>query len=361
MSIGEDNVPSAPIHVVIVIHGDEPLLDACLASVLRSDGVDVRLVIVDNGCSRPDLEQLTDDPRIDVVRMPTNVGFAAGVNAGARRVNSGALALINSDVVVAPDVLARLADRLEDSTVGIVMPLVLRREDGRINSAGNPLHLLGYSWAGGNGSAAADVTEQGSREITVASGAAMALRHATWERLGGFPERFFLYQEDVDLSIGCYQAGLRVLLEPTVKVAHDYSWDRNTEKLYYAERNRLAILLTRYPRAVLLRLLPIVLLVEIGTLLLGGLPRARRAKVRGYVWLVRNARWIRQRRRRNRLRSMDPMAFLSRTVLEFDAAAPAAGGGPRALDLVLPYASRVLGLVRLIEQAKASADARDRG
>jgi len=348
--------PTPSVHVIVVVYGDEPMLDECLASVLRSDGVTVRLIIVDNGCTRPDLGQLTDDPHIDVIRMPKNVGFAAGVNAGARLVRNGVLTLVNSDVVVPNDALARLCDRLEDPEIGIVMPLVLRREDGRINSAGNPLHLLGYSWAGQNGSPTAGVTQQGPHEITIASGATLALRHATWERLGGLPEPFFLYQEDVDLSIGCHQAGLKVMLDPTVKVDHDYSWDRNAEKLYFAERNRLVVLLTRYPRAVLIRLLPIILLIELGTLLLGGLPRARRAKIRGYGWLIRNARWVRERRRCNGLRSVDPTTFLTRTVLQFDRAAPAAGGGPRILDLVLPYTARGLGLIRLIERAGPTAD-----
>jgi len=313
----------------------------------------VRIVVVDNGCTHPDLTQLTSDPRIDVLRMSENVGFASGVNAGARSARGDILALVNSDLVVAPDVLARLCEHLAEPTVGIIMPLVLRRHDGRINSAGNPLHLLGYSWAGENGLVA---TDPRPREITIASGAMLALRHATWATLGGFPDRFFLYQEDVDLSIGCHQAGLRVLIDPSVSVMHDYSWDRNTEKVYYAERNRLAFLLTRYPLGVLIRLLPILVLIEIGTLALGGLPRARRAKARGYVWLARNIAWIRERRQENLRRATHPAAFLSRVVIAFDAAAPAAGRGPGLLDLFLPLLVRMLGLRRALGLVQPATD-----
>lgn len=238
--------------------------------------------------------------------------------------------------------------------MGLAMPMILRRSDGRINTAGNPLHLLGFSWAGSNGEDAKSFTQPAP--VPAASGAALALRRTTWMRLGGFPSRFFLYQEDVDLSIACHQAGLKVLLEPRCSVAHDYNWGRNPEKIYLAERNRLAVILTRYPFALIARLAPMIVLTELGALAFGGFPGARAAKVRGYLWLIRNVSWIRGRRQENFRRATNPWGFLSHTTARFDSSAPEAGIGPRVLNALLPsYASAT----RLSRLAQARDQRRD--
>ncbi len=343
--------PRTDFDVIVVAYGAEPLLGRCVRSVLESQDVSVRILLVDNGCTNPDAEQLCSDPSIERLLSPTNLGFAGGVMAADPHLLADHVALVNSDVLLGPEVLARLKRSLEDPEVGIVSPLILRIDDGRVNSAGNPLHLLGYSWAGCNG-AHPDTISPAS--VAVASGAMLAIRRDVWRELGGLPERFFLYQEDVDLSLACHQAGYDIIVDPTVSVRHDHDWGRNARKLELAERNRLAVLLTRYPVSLLLRLLPLLLATELGVILLGGLPGARRAKLRGYLWLVRNASWLRERRRQNRERAVTPSLFLSRTSTRFDESAPEAGLGPWILDRVVP---RYAQLVRIhTEQEVGSRD-----
>jgi len=292
------------IDVIVVAHGPKPLLDDCMTAILSSAAISPRILLIDNGCAHPVMRTAGTQPDVE------------------------------------PDCLRLLAAALEDEHVGIVMPMILRRSDGRVNSAGNPLHVLGFSWAGQNGTLAGPTTSQG---ITVASGATLMLSRRTWRRLGGFAREFFLYHEDVDLSIACHQADLRVILEPAATVHHDYSWDRNAVKFELAERTRLLVLLTRYPRALLLRLLPILLVTEIGALLIGGLPGARRAKLRGYVWLAHNTAWILARRRENLHRAITADGFVAHLTPRFDEGAPETGRGPALLDAVLPTYLRLVG------------------
>lgn len=335
---------------IVVAYGSEPLLEECVVALLASTSVQVRVIVVDNGCTHPVVARLKQLPGVEWLHSPRNIGFAGGVNSAEPLMRHEFVALINSDVIVGPEVLFCLSQALKDECVGLAMPMVLRRSDGRINTAGNPLHLLGFSWAGSNGEDAKNFTQPAL--VPAASGAALALRRTTWMRLGGFPNRFFLYQEDVDLSIACHQAELKILLEPRCYVTHDYDWGRNPGKLYFAERNRLAIILTRYPLSLIARLAPMILLTELGALVFGGFPGARGAKIRGYVWLIQNISWIRGRRKENFRRATNPWGFLSHTTARFDSSAPGAGIGPRVLNALLPTYASATRLSRLA-QARA--------
>ncbi len=71
--------------------------------------------------------------------------------------------------------------------------------------------------------------------------------------LGGFSEPFFMYQEDVDLSLRLRLAGGRVGVEPAAVVDHDYEFAKGAAKWRMLERNRWATIMRTYPGALLLR------------------------------------------------------------------------------------------------------------
>lgn len=341
------------VDVVVVAYGEEPLLKECIESIAHSEGVFVRIALVDNGCSNSYLHELASLSYVHLVSAGANIGFPAGVRLGANQGVSEFVAIINSDVVLEPTTLASLVAVAQSPGVGICMPQILRRTDGLLNSAGNPLHVLGFSWAGGNGSEPLNRSLPVKLDVAVASGAFMLLRRETWNRLGGMPDEFFLYQEDVDLSIACHQAGLAIALVPSACVSHDYSWSRNAEKTQLAERNRILVILTRYPRALLFRTLPPLLLAEFAVLLLGGLPGVRSAKLRGYAWIFQNRRWVRDRRRQNIGNGAYPNRVQNFLTDAFGDDVPVRTRGMGLVDQFLPRYLRLVGL--RIQQSSESA------
>jgi len=336
------------LDAIIVAHGPEPLLGECVGSVLSSTGLEVRVLLVDNLCTNPSLDALVEEPRVTMISNQTNDGFAGGVRRGLLNARASYVALVNSDVVVAEDALCALVTVLEDPSIGLVMPRILRRSDGLINSDGNPLHVLGYSWAGANG----ELPQPRDRhDIAVASGATLVARTSDLRDLDAPDPRFFLYHEDVDLSLACHQRGLRVVLEPSATVHHDHVWDRNEDKLMLSERNRLITVITQCPRRLLLRLAPLIIAVEMGALLVGGLPGTRRAKLRGYGWMLRHIPWIAARRAANIARLKRHDAIVELMTPRFDNSAPVAGRGPALLNSVLPLYLRAIGYRDLVRRA----------
>jgi GT2 family glycosyltransferase len=284
------------VSVVMLAYGEEPYLHDAVAAVLASTGVEVELVLVDNGCTSPAVTTLPDDERIRIITPERNLGFTGGVNLGAAHAHADVLALVNSDAVVADDAVAELARAIEDLGVGLVSGQVRLAEDrSRVNSVGNPLHLLGLSWAGHMGEPVADHTER--RAVASATGACMAVRRDVWESLGGFPEEYFAYLEDLELSWRCWQRGLRVEYVPTAVADHHYEFSRSPLKMYLVERNRLIFLATCYEARTLALLAPPLLAFDLALLFVALGQGWARQKARGWWWVLTHAAWIRRRRR----------------------------------------------------------------
>lgn len=102
-------------------------------------------------------------------------------------------------------------------------------------------------------------------EVASVSGAAFAVRKDVFEKLGGFDADFFLYMEDVDLSLRARLAGYRVLYVPCSVVYHNYALHFGPQKTLYQERNRYFVLLKSLRWRTLLALLPALLLAEVVT------------------------------------------------------------------------------------------------
>jgi GT2 family glycosyltransferase len=165
-----------------------------------------------------------------------------------------------------------------------------------VNSSGNLLHVSGLAGPGGYGDPVSAQTV--GRDIAYASGAAFAIRAELFRALGGFTERYFLYQEDLELSWRVWMRGLRVVFEPSADVLHDYVLERpGRRKEYYLERNRLVFVLTTYSRRLLVLLAPILAIVELGVVMLALRDGWAREKAQGWAWIIRNLGWVRRHRR----------------------------------------------------------------
>jgi len=283
------------ISVVVVAYRAGPALLRCLESLGGQEGL-TEVIVVDNGGGGPEIEQARE---IDVVRVldpDANVGFAAGCNLGARRAQGDVIVFLNPDTVVADGALVQLERAVEDPSVGIAMArLLLLDEPDRLNSSGVEVHVTGIGWAGGFGDAADSISER--REVPAPSGTAMAIRTATFHRLGGFADELFMYLEDLELGWRARIAGLRVVIEPTADVLHEYEYGRNPRKNYFLERNRLVFVLSAYSARMLVLLGPLLVVTELGMTAIALKEGWLRDKVSGWAWLVQNAGVVARRRR----------------------------------------------------------------
>lgn len=276
--------------------GQEPWLEASVASVLRSSLKDVEVVIVDNG-TEADLAALADlDHRVKIIGRGENLGFAGGVNLGVSEALGETIVLLNSDAELLDTALEDLVDAAVKPAAGIVGALIVLGDDVEtVNSWGNPLHVLGLSWAGGFGQPVA--VAKTDSIVASASGACMAFSRTLWDRLGGFSEAYFAYFEDMDLCWRCHQLGLPVRVRSDIRVAHHYEFGRSQRKMYLLERNRLLFLLTVHQKRTLAAIALPGLAMELALLVVAARQGWAAEKREGWAWLWRERAQVAKIRR----------------------------------------------------------------
>ncbi|HYN56896.1 MAG TPA: glycosyltransferase family 2 protein [Motilibacterales bacterium] len=279
---------------IVLAHGAERTLEQCVAALVADGAEDI--VVVDNEAAPESVDAVRAMPRVRVLSPGRNLGYAGGCNYAAGHARGDVLVFVNSDAQVLPGALAALVRRVADPEVGLVSASIRLADDpDLLNSAGNPVHYLMFSWVGGFREPAADHAEV--TEVASITGVTFAVRREVWDALGGFDADYVAYCEDVYLSMRAWQAGYRVVHEPAAVVLHHYDFSRNAAKFYLLERNRLLNLLLLPSGRTLRRVALPALVVEGGVLLVALRDGWARDKVDGWRWLVAHRRSLAERRR----------------------------------------------------------------
>lgn len=300
------------LSVLIVAYDSRDDLTKTLPALLAELGDGDELIVVDNKPGDGSVEVAQElAPAARIVRPGGNAGFAGGCNAGAEEASGDLLVILNPDAVPRPGFGEAIRRPwLQGRDWGAWQALVADGAGELINSAGNPIHFTGIVWAGGHGRPIAEAPAAG--EVPAASGACLAIPLARWREVGGFPTEFFMYHEDVDVSVRLWAAGAAVGIEPTALVAHDYEFGANAEKWFWLERNRLAFLVRNYPGPLLALLAPALLATELALLTVSASSGWGRRKLRANFEFLRwLPRLLRERREIQRRRTVSASEFAS--------------------------------------------------
>lgn len=260
-----------------------------------------KIIIVDSGSMDGTLEYMEslENLTIKIIKLKTNLGFAAGNNIGIQHaIDHGAeyIVLLNQDTMVEPDFLTQLIEVAKnDSQIGIVQSLILYYKNKQeINSWGNELHYLGYGWCGGNHEVKSEIrpsikygAKSEIKEINYASGAAVLYKTEVLKKIGLFDENYFSYHEDSDLCLRARLVGYKTVLAPNSIVYHDYEFPTKKagERYFWMEKNRLYLILKFYQFKTLILIWPINFIMSLGQFIY--------AIEKGYFWqFIKSRLWF---------------------------------------------------------------------
>jgi GT2 family glycosyltransferase len=219
------NGRNALVSAVILNWNGGDLVLRCQATLGRQTYPDLEAIVVDNGSTDGSLERLRESkPTPRVVQNQTNLGFAVAANQGIAASAGDWILLLNQDVELEPDYVARLvAAGSAETTIGSVTGKLIRLRDGTqnvIDSTGHVLHRNGWVTNRGEDSPDLGQYEQPGEVFGVTAAAALyrtaMIRDVSTGTARPFDERFFAYNEDVDVDWRARWLGWRAWYEPVV-------------------------------------------------------------------------------------------------------------------------------------------------
>jgi hypothetical protein len=216
---------SPPVTIVIVAWNQLEVTIDCLQALDELTYTAARILLVDNG-SEPALEDSIRPrfPDVEMVRLPRNVGFAAGNNAGIRwalETGTRYICLLNNDTLPQPSFLSALVAEAESSAdIGMVTSKIYFAADPqRLWSVGHRLNVfLDLEPVAMNQIDAGQWDDP--RDIDFAPFCAALMRREVFEKVGLLDEAYFLYYEDMDYCLRMREAGYRLRYTPSAVVYH---------------------------------------------------------------------------------------------------------------------------------------------
>jgi len=295
------------VAIIIVTYNGSKYIARCLTSVFSNKYENFTVLVVDNN-SADDTVEIVGKlfPQVELIKLDSNLGFVGGNNIGIKRaLQDGAdcIILLNQDTEVEYDWLAQLVKTAqENKKAGIIQAMLLLAEERSLtNNVGNAMHYLGFGFVKHYRERVDSWFHRSPFEIGYASGAAMLITREVLEKVGALDEKFFMYHEDLDLCWRARLTGYKIMIAPQAVVYHHYQFNRNKKMFYWTERNRWACLLQNYSWTTLLKLAPILILIEMMMLAYSLSGGWLVQKLKSYAWVIKYFKLIMRQRERVQL------------------------------------------------------------
>lgn len=254
------------ISIIIVNWNSGALIAKTLDCICKQTVQPERIFVVDNASTDDSLMLVGQFLNVTLLKMPSNLGFAAANNRAFDVCNTEFVALLNPDAFPAPDWLEKLllAAHLNPSVSSFGSRQMCADQKDRIDGIGDVYNIFGLVWRDRHG-AKIEQKDLQPREIFSPCAAAALYRLQHIRDLGGFDEDFFCYVEDVDLGFRLRLAGRKSIYVPDAVVYHMGSAITGGESdfsIYHGHRNLVWTFVKNMPGMLFWLFLPLHILMN---------------------------------------------------------------------------------------------------
>jgi len=224
------------VDIILVSYNTAEYTVRAIESVFeQTDATDINLIVVDNNSSDNSVALIRNKfPDVQLIETGANLGFAGGVNVGAKAGHAEYILLLNPDTVIldgAIDKLVSFANKHPKSGVwgGVTLnnDLSLNPNNARARISFKTLlfSATGLSKVFRN-SCFFNYDNYGcwdrlsERDVDVITGCFFLTPRHLWELLGGLDQTFFMYAEEADYCIRAINSGYQPRVTPEARIIH---------------------------------------------------------------------------------------------------------------------------------------------
>lgn len=243
------NVLPVPCAVIIVTHNSQQCISKALKGLQDQTRPPSQIIIIDSGSDDTAyLQSYAKDPLITLHCVKKNIGFCAGNNIGFSYADpqlASFILFMNPDTFLSPQFLEMAVDlmqKTEYARVGALSGLLLGYDlskdqpSGRIDSTGIFQKWFGKWYDRNQGDLYDSTRAMTEQEVPALCGALMlcrleALRETELAPSTVMDPTFFMYKEDIDLSLRLQKQGWKLLFNPKLVAYHCRGWQKQRSQV----------------------------------------------------------------------------------------------------------------------------------
>jgi len=225
------------ISIVIVNYNVKDHLDACVASIYKSNGGKYKLeifIVDNNSVDGSSLLIKSKYPDVIFIENDKNVGFSKANNVALKKVTGKYVLILNPDTILEEGTFEKLISFCESNKDAGAVGSKLIQANGKLDlackrsfpSLGVALpKIIGLSKVFPKSKIFGKynltyLDENETYEVDAICGAFMFIPHVVLEKAGLFDEDYFMYGEDLDLCFRIKKSGYKIFYYPEVKTVH---------------------------------------------------------------------------------------------------------------------------------------------
>jgi N-acetylglucosaminyl-diphospho-decaprenol L-rhamnosyltransferase len=219
--------------IIIVTFNSVDEIEACLESIVgHTAPFPTSITVVDNASSDGTVAHVRERwPSVQVIESGGNLGFSKANNIGIRATKSEYVLLLNPDTIAPPGAIQTLVRGLASHPEAAIAGARLLSDTGFPELSWGPaitpwietkrmifsrLYLRKIRRVVRQ----IDRLSRQAREVDWVSGACMVIRRPDLEAVGLLDERYFMYNEDVDLCIAMKKRGRKTFYVAGAELLH---------------------------------------------------------------------------------------------------------------------------------------------
>ena len=251
------------VDIVIVNWNSGSYLKRCVSSLFEHpfEKLQINVSIIDNKSTDGSININSSHKQIEILYNTRNQGFSSACNQGATRGTAKYILFLNPDALTTQETVYKAVNYLHQHPAITILGVKHLNENGKVQKSCSRISkprtifndILGLSKIAPNiflpSTTMADWDHMSSRYVDQVMGAFFLIRRIDFEYLKGFDERFFVYFEDMDLSLRVLRQGGKIYYKADLEITHTgmgTTHNITQKRLEYSIRSRLLFIKKHY-------------------------------------------------------------------------------------------------------------------
>jgi hypothetical protein len=331
------------VSIIILNYNGENIILECIESIFNTEKCKFEVIVIDNGSNDNSHFRCKQKfPEITLIENKENMGMSAR-NIGITNSKGNYIIFLDYDTIVKPNWLIQFIKSHIKHGEGLYQPKFLEKERPNIiNSAGNMINVFGLPFLQGRGEIDSGQYDD-FKNISYTGGACTFASRDTIKKIGDVDAIFFAYHDDLDYGWRGLLLKVPSFYEPNVIVYHYGSptlkWSK--KKFFLLERNRWICLLTLYSMQTLFKILPLLIIVEIGMLIFFLSKKMGMVKIKTFFSLLKMIKEIEKRHKQIKMhRKISDKEVIHNFTDNFNLPISANTKTSYLVDLIIPILSK---------------------